>query len=75
MPYITETEHAKFVRLKFYVSEIKPHVSAWIDLLETHVRSLPEDAQETPEAPGLSDKSYAEHELLAMKRDLGSLVS
>ena len=54
------------------VEDIRPHVPHWIALLEAHVASLPPDG---PDGSGEADRSFAEHELRAMKRDLGALLS
>lgn len=55
------------------VNDIRPHFDAWVKLLTAYVNSLPPDIAPTAESEGRSDRSYAEHELNAMKRDLGAL--
>jgi len=59
------------------IEDVRPHVPAWIKLLERHVASLPPDR--TPSGhdgdEGSSERSYAEHELQAMKRDLPALLA
>ena len=70
MPFVTESRHAELLALESAVEEIRPHVDAWIGLLEEHVAGLPEDG---PQGSGDAGRSYAEHELVAMKRDLGAL--
>lgn len=57
--------------LRQAAKDVAPHVRAWTVLLEEHVQSLPEDGE-----PGSGDaaRSYAEHELRAMRRDLGALT-
>lgn len=60
--------------LEFAVNEVRPHFDAWVRLLEEHRASLPPDSPPTPENDGVSDRSYVEHELQAMKRDLGALL-
>ncbi len=57
------------------IADIRPHASAWIKLLEAHVASLPPDRPHSAEAEGCFDRSYAEHELAAMKRDLAALLA
>jgi hypothetical protein len=61
--------------LRAAVEDVRPHASAWIRLLSAYVDSLPPDTTDTPERVGCSDRSYAEHELRAMKRDLGALLA
>ena len=56
------------------IENIRPHVSAWIALLQTYMDSLPATSG------GLIDddeaaRSYAQHELRAMQRDLGALLA
>ncbi len=55
------------------VQDIRPHIDTWISLLRTYVTSLPYDRLETSQDNGNSDRSYAEHELKAMIRDLNAL--
>lgn len=54
------------------IEDIRPHFAAWTALLEIYVDSLPPDSV-------LNDndaaRSYAEHELRAMHRDLGALLA
>jgi hypothetical protein len=59
------------------IEDIRPHVPAWIKLLETHIASLPPDRDPSGHDgdDGSSDRGYAEHELRAMKRDLGALLA
>jgi hypothetical protein len=54
------------------IADIRPHVPHWIDLLEAYVASLPPDG---PDGSGETDRSFAEHELRAMKRELGALLT
>ena len=53
------------------IEDIRPHVPHWIGLMEAYVASLPPDG---PMGSGDADRSFAEHELHAMKRDLGALI-
>ncbi len=62
-------------KLQTAIAEVRPHVDAWIYLLSSYVDSLPPDTQPTAESDGTADRSYAEHELRAMKRDLVALVA
>jgi hypothetical protein len=59
-------------QLTLIIEDIRQHVPAWIGLLEEHVARLSEDG-----LLGTSDgaRSYAEHELKAMKRDLTALLA
>ena len=66
---------AEIARLRSAVADIRSHVPAWIKLLESHVASLPPDRPHAAEADGCFDRSYAEHELAAMKRDLAALLA
>ena len=59
-------------KLRAAVNEVRPHIPAWIALLEAHVESLPPDG---PDGSGDCARSYAEHELRAMRRDLGALLA
>lgn len=62
----------RLATLEAAVADIRPHVGSWIKLLEAHVASLPPDG---PAGSGDADRSYAEHELRAMRRDLGALLA
>lgn len=57
--------------LRRAAKDCAPHIPAWIALLEAYVETLPLD-----HAGGDCDaaRSYALHELRAMKRDLGALA-
>ena len=63
-------------RLLAAVDDVRSHVTAWTALLVQHVHSLPHDEQPTPEndSPDCA-RSYAEHELAAMRRDLAALLA
>jgi hypothetical protein len=54
------------------VTDIRPHVETWIMLLESYVARLPPDG---PAGSSEANRSYAEHELRAMRRDLGALLA
>lgn len=56
-------------------NDVAAHVDAWINLLRRHIASLPDDLPETAHEDGTSDKSYAQHELRAMERDLPALLN
>lgn len=56
--------------LRQAAKEVAPHAGAWLALLSEHVETLPEDGLD---GSGDSARSYAEHELRAMRRDLGAL--
>lgn len=59
-----------------HVEAIRPHAQAWIQLLEAYRDALPHDRPPTPEDPdGCSDRSYVDHEINAMRRDLGALLT
>jgi hypothetical protein len=70
VPYISESRNSELAHLHHAVDEVVPHVPAWIKLVERYVASLPPDGSE---GSGQADRSHAEHELAAMKRDLGTL--
>lgn len=58
------------------VADIRPHAHAWIELLERYVSSLPPDGPVDPHTgESACDRSYAEHELRAMRRDLAALLA
>ena len=59
------------------IEDIRPHVPAWIMLLERHVASLPPDSFPSGHDgdEGSCERGYAEHELRAMKRDLAALLA
>jgi hypothetical protein len=63
------------VKLDRAIADIRPHAAAWIKLLTAYVNSLPPDTEPTAESEGNADRSYAEHELRAMKRDLTALLA
>ena len=65
----------RLAALEAAIEEIRPHADAWISLMEAYVASLPPDTPETPEQAGTADRSYAEHELRAMRRDLAALLA
>lgn len=56
------------------IEEVRPHYSAWVQLLTDYTNTLPPDTAPTPESEGDTRRGYAEHELSAMKRDLGALL-
>ncbi len=70
MPYVSESRYAELVRIEAAVGDVRMHVNAWINLLDDYVKTLPPDS---PLGSGEADRSYAEHELHAMRRDLGAL--
>jgi len=53
--------------------DVTAHSAAWTRLLREHVASLPEDIPPGPECDGVFDKTFAQHELAAMERDLPAL--
>ncbi|MGR0185487.1 hypothetical protein [Azospirillum aestuarii] len=53
--------------------DVTSHSAAWINLMREHVASLPEDIPPAPECDGVFGKSFAQHELAAMERDLPAL--
>ena len=59
------------------VSDIRPHVPAWIALLEKYAASLPADRAPSGHDgdEGSTDRSYVEHELRAMRRDVSALLN
>lgn len=62
-------------RMRAAIEDVRSHVDAWVSLLAEYVSTLPPDTQPTSEdSAGLSDRSYAEHELRAMNRDLAALI-
>jgi len=69
------TMEQKLQQYKLVIEDIRPHINAWIALLTTHVANLPPDTQPTAESEGCADRSYAEHELHAMQRDLQALAA
>lgn len=61
--------------LRNTIEEISRHSNSWIKLLTTYADSLPPDISPTPEdSDGIADKSYALHELEAMKSTLSLLI-
>ena len=72
MPYISEARYTELLGIQSAASEIKTHVDAWIELLERYIETLPPDDDL---GSGEEDRSYAKHELHAMRRDLGALFS
>ena len=57
------------------VADIRPHLQSWTTLLERHRDSLPPDTPESAEEEACYERSYVEHELRAMRRDLGALLA
>lgn len=57
------------------IADVLAHKDAWLRLLETHLESLPTDLRETAETNGRWDRSYVEHEITAMRRDLDALAT
>lgn len=65
----------KLDAVREHVDAVRTHADAWIGLLAALVETLPPDTAPTPENPaGQCSRSYAEHELRAMQRDLSALV-
>lgn len=78
-PRYTESEEITneitFEAVALAIEDIRSHAAAWIKLLTAYVNSLPPDTPPTAENEGNADRSYAEHELRAMKRDLAALLA
>lgn len=57
------------------VRDVLAHKDAWISLLTRHVATLPPDRPPSGYLGdhGSTEQSYAQHELQAMRRDLGAL--
>jgi hypothetical protein len=52
------------------VEDVRSHVLSWTMLIRCLVNSLPDDTSD----PESSNKSYAEHELYVIQRDLPALI-
>jgi hypothetical protein len=71
---VTSIKISPYTQLIRAVEGVCAHETAWIGLLTRYTQNLPFDVAPTPENPaGYYDLSYAKHELVAMKRDLGAL--
>ena len=55
--------------------DIGSHIPAWTGILERYLDSPPPDVPQSAEHPDTSDRSYIEHELRAMRRDLAALMA
>ena len=57
------------------VAGIRPHVPSWVGMLEAYAASLPPDTgPDSSGGEGSTSRGRVEHEVAAMKRDLGALL-
>ena len=72
----TIDDSERLARMTAVVADIESHISAWTGLLEAHIAALSPDRSPSGHDgdEGSSERGYAEHELRAMRRDLGALV-
>lgn len=62
-------------QIRTAIEEIRHHFTPWVDLLTAYVATMPPDTAPSPESDGCYNRSYAEHELCAMKRGISALLA